>query len=1829
MHDGVLIDTRYEQEVRWRPGERLDHLFEAQADRLRALGQGDRLAIDSEDAVLTYDGLEARANQVARYLARNGVRSGDRVALLCDRAIHAYVGMLAILKLNAAYVPLDPGFPADRIAYICADAGVRAVLTSVRLRDSLALADVPVLGVDDTSAEVQGESTARLAPEEKEAPLSELAYVIYTSGSTGRPKGVAIDHAGICNFVRVAAEVYGVSGRDRVYQGMTVAFDFSVEEIWVPWMVGATLVPKPAGGPLVGQELWDFLASRRITALCCVPTLLATLEDDLPDLRFLLVSGEPCPQDLIARWYRPQRRFLNVYGPTEASVTATWTQLAPDRRVTIGVPLPTYSVVLLDPDSDRVVPRGEVGEICIAGICLANGYLNRPDLTERAFIADPLQLPNNPSGRLYRTGDLGRIDEDGELEYHGRIDLQVKIRGYRIELTEIESVLLQVPGIATAVVEPYRPEPGVVELVAYYSRRTDAPMIHPSELKEALRDRLPGYMVPAYFEELVTFPMMPSNKVDRKRLPPPDLSRRVSDAADHTAPEGPVEQVLAEMLGGVLHLDQVSVTAHFFDDLGANSLLMARFCARVRECPGLVAPVMKDVYLHPTIRTLAAALQPVASVAEADAGSDPGRAASRVVVFDEPRLPRPGTAMYVACGIAQLLAFAGYCYLAASVTALGWGWLADATTPLDQFLAAMGFSLAMFGFLLIFPIVAKWVLVGRWTPREIRVWGLGYLRFWVARMLLQLNPVRFFAGTPLLPAYLRLLGARIGPRVSIHTSSIPACPDLLTIGADSVITKDVSFSCYRAEAGVIRTGPVTLGQRVFVGEHSVLDIDTSMGDDSQLGHASTLNRGQAVPAGERWHGTPGEPTDVHYARVPPMPVGRFRPMVYGLSKLLVPVLVVSPVSLLVFVWVLGQFPQFAGAMLGEPQFDWAHPDTIAVMAGISFTLYFGSLLVTLVVSWTIPRLFYRGLRPGRTYPLYGLAYFCLRAIRRMTNGRLIPLFGDSNYITGYLSRLGYRLKPLVQTGTNFGMVVGHDVPYLVTIGSGTMVSDGLSLVNAEYSSSSFRVRPATVGKQVFMGNGLVYPPDAKVGDNCLIGTKTLIPLTGEVRHDVGLLGSPAFEIPRAVARDRAFDDYQSVTRQARALRGKFRYNTVTILIYLLVHWLFMGLTTVLFVAGLDLMPLYGTWVLAAVYFVLPLVGAAFFILIERVVLGFKPMQPLYCSVYHPDFWRHERFWKLSSDKARALFVGTPFAGWIWRAEGAKVGRRLFDDGSGIIEKSLTTVGDDVTLNAGSTVQGHSLEEGAFKSGRIVLDDGCTVGVIGFVHYGTVVGAGAVIEADAFLMKGEQVPPGQRWLGNPAHPAPARTGTAVAAPPKPAAVSASRPAPSVSPPAVAEWGADARPGAIPSLAEPAAAPRLSEAVAPVATMPEPAAVARTAFSVPTPAAAVFEPVLTSAVPASLLQRLRAPGGPVAGPVEIRLFSLSACAAHEAELLALLGPEDRDEAAELRSQVRRLRFISSRALVRLLLVDRYGSRPGVPGGSFDDLGWWLTTDPGGKPVLAGPRPGAPMVSLAYADGLIGVAVSQDVPVGLDLASALDATDGIVLSALSEAEQRLLARLAPAERRAAFLRMWTVKEAAAKCLGSGVGLQFQDLDTVRGVQRLDRDQFGYTFGNLRHLQFHQELRGSGPHRYWLTVAMRPPEVETAVPTWIASGHRPPGHHLPRPYHRAAAEVHEHNLGHHRHAPDSSSLAPGAREETREDRHGRGGLQHCRPSGARHRGVERHRPGDRRRPGPGRSKGRLRGAVHATAHRHAGPHHRHRGSGHRRGVGRHRSRTRGRSRR
>jgi non-ribosomal peptide synthetase-like protein len=306
------------------------------------------------------------------------------------------------------------------------------------------------------------------------------------------------------------------------------------------------------------------------------------------------------------------------------------------------------------------------------------------------------------------------------------------------------------------------------------------------------------------------------------------------------------------------------------------------------------------------------------------------------------------------------------------------------------------------------------------------------------------------------------------------------------------------------------------------------------------------------------------------------------------------------------------------------------------------------------------------------------------------------------------------------------------------------------MINAEFSATSFRVAPVVIGRNNFLGNGIVYPPGGRTGDNCLLGTKVMIPVSGPVREGVGLLGSPPFEIPRSVSRDRQFGELSRGVVERTLLRAKNRHNAATMSLFLLVRWLYVS--GILLIALLPLRgdaSLAGTLGTAGSVVADLLFTIVYFVLVDRAVTGFRGMRPKFCSIYQPAFWRHERFWKVPSIAYIPMFNGTPFKSVIWRLLGVRVGRRVFDDGCSIIERSMVSLGSYCTLAAGSIIQCHSLEDGAFKSDYTAIGAGCTIGSVAFVHYGVTMGEGSALDADSFLMKGEHVPPVASWGGNPA------------------------------------------------------------------------------------------------------------------------------------------------------------------------------------------------------------------------------------------------------------------------------------------------------------------------------------------------------------------------------------------------------------------------------------------------------------------------------------------------
>jgi amino acid adenylation domain-containing protein len=568
-------------------------------------------AVESPDGrAIDYAELGRRSERVAGALCEAGVRRGDRVGLCARRSVDAIAAILGVLRTGAAYIPLDPSYPRDRVAFMARDATPRLVLVDGREEAVLVGDTAPTLPLADALA---GNGAAALGGGEPRP--GDVAYVMYTSGSTGVPKGVQVPHAGIVNRLLWEADHFPLDQRDAVLQRTSWSFDISVWEIFMPLSRGARLVLADPAHENDPRYVTDLVASRGITALALVPSLLQALLEErpgmsaCPELRDVFCGGEILTASLQRRFFASvDARLHNFYGPTEYSIDATsWLCQPDDERdmVPIGQPLANTSAYVLDGELEPV-PRGLPGELYVSGAGLARGYLDRPSLTAERFLPNP--FADGDGERMYRTGDQVRRLADGTLEYLGRADTQVKVRGYRVELGEVEAALVRLPqvGRAVAAMTCWNDEP----VLGAWVLPTDRDATTPADLRRALADRLPAHMVPTTFTLLDELPTGPTGKVDRDALPLPraaDLPRERSETAvTREDADGAGTDRIAAAFAAVLHADAITPDDSFFS-LGGTSLQAVKLVTRLRKDLGRNIP-LRLLFDSPTPRELARAL---------------------------------------------------------------------------------------------------------------------------------------------------------------------------------------------------------------------------------------------------------------------------------------------------------------------------------------------------------------------------------------------------------------------------------------------------------------------------------------------------------------------------------------------------------------------------------------------------------------------------------------------------------------------------------------------------------------------------------------------------------------------------------------------------------------------------------------------------------------------------------------------------------------------------------------------------------------------------------------------------------------------------------------------------------------------------------------------------------------------------------------------------------------------------------------------------------------------------------------------------------------------
>ncbi|MBK7415952.1 MAG: amino acid adenylation domain-containing protein [Dechloromonas sp.] len=1305
--------------------EVLADLFEASAAKVP-----EKPALLFADRQLTYGELNAAADRVASRLIADGVRPGQIVGLWLPRGIDLLVMQLGIAKTGAAWLPFDADTPVDRIK-VCLDDAESAGLVT--------LANIDDLGrrcwlSDELQAAHPGPLNHR-----HDARPGDPAYVIYTSGSTGKPKGILINQGAICHFLRSENAVLGIREEDRVYQGFSVAFDMSFEEIWISYLVGATLWLAPKEVATDPEALPIALIDNHISVLHAVPTLLALFADDVPGLRLINLGGEACPQAIVERWARPGRQVFNTYGPTEATVSASLAELHPGQPVTIGRPLPNYGLLVINAAVEnglRLMPQGETGELCITGPGVAAGYLGRPDLTAEKFLANP--WANNPhESRLYRTGDLARIDEGGQIHCLGRTDDQVKIRGFRVELGEIEATLTRQPGVGTAAVI-LRQDDGIERLVAYLIAEDDD-QASAATLRNALGESLPPYMVPSHFEMLDEMPRLTSGKIDRKALRARLLELPAGAPGDSDTPETQAEEILFAALARLFPGQAIKREADFFADLGGHSLFAARLASTLRKEPRFAGFSVRDIYVHRRVGLIADALSATVEVAIDTSASE--------------WVPPPASRRWL-CGIAQA------CVLPPLLGMRMGQWLAPFFTyhyftgdPGDSIAVAIAVSVAVFLFAtmlsFVLAIVGKWLIAGRLKPGSYPLWGLTYFRWWCADRLIEGAPVYMLSSSPLNVWWLRALGAKIGNEAMIGHVTLRA-HDLLEIGDGVSIGNAVNMENARVERGQLHLGRINLEDNVCVGSYAVVEGNTTIRSYGHLEGQSALSEGQVIPHNRIWLGSPAHDVgEFDPASLPLRPeVSETRlareGLFYVFGMLATAALFFMPV-----------FPSF---ML----VDWLDADPTPVETSLPvivqvmkyFVLAFpgtavliiGTMLCSAILRWTLlPRL------QAGTWAIHSWVYCSRWVVNQIQESSLNILHGiyATVYAPFWYRLLGAKVGRDAEISTAQGLV-----PDLLTLGDETFIADAVMLGDEEVDGGWMTLKPTVVSRRSFVGNGAFIPDGTILPENVLIGVQSRAPANDRMQPGDTWLGSPPINLS---AREQAAGFEEQLTfrpskmrRLGRALVEACRIISPHALV------IAVGYTVVL-----NVMPLAGAGLWRETFVALTVAAVLFACSTFLFVASFKWLSVWRYSkfsvpMWTPFVWISEAITSLYVGMAVPNFMnylrGTPWLPLALNLLGCRIGRGVYMDTTDVTEFDCVQIGDYSELNALVCPQTHLFEDRIMKIDQVTIGERVYIGPRTTVLYGAVVGDNVRLGPLSLVMKGESLPNGSSWWGCPAAPA---------------------------------------------------------------------------------------------------------------------------------------------------------------------------------------------------------------------------------------------------------------------------------------------------------------------------------------------------------------------------------------------------------------------------------------------------------------------------------------------
>jgi non-ribosomal peptide synthetase-like protein len=1250
----------------------------------------DSPAIDDGQVQLTYAELVLDIEESVEWLAARGIGRGDRIGIRMPSGSYAlYVAILSTLAAGAAYVPVDADDPDERAALVFGEAGVVGVITEQGL----------VRGHGSSRGWRAGKPLAR-----------DDAWIIFTSGSTGTPKGVAVTHRNAAAFVDAEAQIFlkdnPIGPNDRVLAGLSVAFDASCEEMWLAWRNGACLVPAPRSLVRSGMDLGPWLVSRDITVVSTVPTLAALWPAEaLEAVRLLIFGGEACPPELAERLATGPdsagREVWNTYGPTEATVVACLARLDGKGPVSIGLPLPGWDLAVVDQTGEPVT-IGEVGELVIGGVGLAR-YLD-PEKDAEKYAP----MPTLEWARAYRSGDLVRLEADG-LYFMGRADDQVKVGGRRIELGEVDSALVNLPGVSGGAAAVRRTASGTPLLVGYVASAD--PEFDLVAARAALSEALPAALVPrlVLVDEL---PTRTSGKVDRNALPWPIDGDSGSDGPDLGGTMG----WLAGLWRDVLAAPIDGPEADFFA-LGGGSLSAAQLVAALRAKHPQVT--VADLYDHPRLGSLAGYLDELVPPPRVETRTV--KPVSRLTELAQVLLSLPLatlTGMQWVVWLALVNNVAAALNLLPWAVSVNWWWIVAGFVVFVTPVGRMGIA-----------VLAARMLLGGLEPGTYRRGGPVHLRIWLAERLGEASGAENLAGAPWLVYYARALGNKVGKGVDLHSS--PPVTGMLTLGHRCSIEPEVDLTGHWIDGDQFHVGRIEVGTDATVGARTTLLPGAVIGKNADVAPGSAVIG--KVKSGQYWKGSPAAKSGK--ARHPwPEERPRRAPLwvaMFGVTSVLLGSLplVALAAGLAVLGWAVRHTATLSDALV--PAALWTPAATLTAVVVYAVLTVIGVRVLSLGL--------HEGYHPVRSR--VGWQVWATERLMDAARNYLFPIYA-SLLTPAWLRLLGAKIG----RGTEISTALL--TPKFTVVEDGAFLADDTMVASYELGGGWIHVATATIGKRAFLGNSGITQPGRRVPDDGLVAVLSATP--HKAKAGSSWLGSPPIRLRRRPTAADALRTFHPSLR-LKILRGLVETcRLLPLIVTFAIGVAVLG--TLQFLTG-EFGYLWAALAGGVVLLVTGAVAGGIAVVAKWLWVGrIRAVEhPLWSSFV----WRNEVSDTFVETVAAPWFAraasGTPVMNLWLRALGAKIGRGVWCETYWLPEADLVSLGRGATVNRGCVVQTHLFHDRIMRMDTVVLENGATLGPHCVALPAARIGAGATVGPASLVMRGDEVPASTRWQGNPIAP----------------------------------------------------------------------------------------------------------------------------------------------------------------------------------------------------------------------------------------------------------------------------------------------------------------------------------------------------------------------------------------------------------------------------------------------------------------------------------------------